>query len=146
MDDSKEQCHQTEQGWCTHGLTEAMAAHTAFTKWGPSKEKKWTQIYAPDQEALCNWNLLGKGKSVFYNEGSLGISATLQSTSLTWDKLGKKDKMVVICSCLGGACFFYIGILSYWFGFTCLDFNVSLFWERERTLNWVGKEVGKIWK
>lgn len=33
----------------------------------------------PNQEVICNWYLLGKGKSIFYNGKSLSISTTLQS-------------------------------------------------------------------
>lgn len=37
--------------------------------------------------------------------------------------------MVFMCSCSGGGMFFYIGILSYRFGFICFDF---LCFEKEK--------------
>lgn len=46
-----------------------MTAHTGPTqvraRQNPSTEKeRWTQNPSPNQEAVCNWRLLGKGKSV----------------------------------------------------------------------------------
>lgn len=57
---------QTQQDCYTWELTETMTAHTGSTQvraWqNPTTEKeRWTQYPSPNQEAVCNWHLLGKG-------------------------------------------------------------------------------------
>lgn len=71
---------QTQQDCYTWELTETMTAHTEPTQvqaWqNPSTEKeRWTQDPSPNQEAVCNRHLLGKG---CLNGMSLGISTTFQ--------------------------------------------------------------------
>lgn len=48
----------------------------------PEKSNKKSRSH---QEATHNWHLLGKGKAVFSNGVSLGISPTLQDWPLAWE-------------------------------------------------------------
>ena len=67
---------QTQQDWYTFKFTETATAQHRPAQ-NPSTEKE-TQSLTSNQECICNWCLLGTGKSVFTKWVSLGVSTTLQ--------------------------------------------------------------------
>lgn len=78
--DSKETHLQTQQGWYPHEPTETLTACTSpaqgQNRQNPSTKRKWTQSPTPNQEAIWNCCLIAKGKSVFSNGMSLGLSTS----------------------------------------------------------------------
>lgn len=109
------------------------------------KNRKWLPSPTPSQEVICNWFLVGKGKSFFCNGVSLCMLATLHARPHAQESwLTPRDLRVVLCFvgyCFILLCFAYfclIGIFClFWFSFL----NVCLL--RERLWSWV---VGSIWE
>lgn len=72
---------QTQLDWGAHELTETGSTYktrTGSNQRIPAQEGFLPQGPIPNQEIIGNWYLLGRGKSVFSNGVSLGISITPQ--------------------------------------------------------------------
>lgn len=74
---------QIPQYWCTYEPMEPMAARICpeqvQARWACNTEiGNWTQGLVQNQETICNWYPLPKGKSVLSNGVSICISMTLQ--------------------------------------------------------------------
>lgn len=109
--------------------SETVSAYTrpaqVQTRQNPSSDnEKRTQIPLPGQEAICNRNVQGKGKSVSSKGVSLyGISITLQGRPNAREELAKQmDVMFIyLFACLLGRVYFVLAF--FFFGLTFL-----LFW------------------
>jgi hypothetical protein len=124
------------------------------TRQNPSSDnEKRTQIPLPGQEAICNRNVQGKGKSVSSKGVSLyGISITLQGRPNAREELAKQmDVMFIyLFACLLGRVYFVLAFFFFWSDFSsvlvfmfCLLFLPCF---KGNIKFWVGKKVRKIWE
>lgn len=74
--------------------------------------------FHPSQESMCNWSLLGKGKSVFFSEILLDISTILQSRSMPRSSWPWWKELCFLFVCFGGL--FICQFLS----FSCFKFSI----------------------
>lgn len=105
---------------------------------------KHTQGPIPNQEAICNWHLLGKGEWVFSSGVSPSVSAVLQGrphTQESWDNTERTPWVYFFQSFF--ALFLFV-LLFCLIVFTLV--SIFSFWEREKAWSWLGREVERIWE
>lgn len=108
-------------------------------------EGRQTQGPTPNQEAICDWHLLGKGKSVFSNGVYWVQHRYSRAGSVPRSVRQHRMNTMVLMRAFG-----FVFVLFYFLFFVLLFLLWFLFFlfsrERKKSWSWVDREVGRIWE